>query len=160
MSELQMASLGQPVSDGMEPTQDERTMATLAHVLQLVGWWIAPLIIFLINRQSKFVSFHALQALLLQIAHVVVVGIFMVAWFAIIFSTILLHPIPKGAPPPAAIFMVFPLVWLGFMASWVLLITIAIVYGIKAGRGEWAEYPLLGKLARKMLKIGPGGSAF
>jgi hypothetical protein len=41
-------------------TQDERTMATLAHVLQMVGWWIAPLVIFLTHRKSRFVSFHAL----------------------------------------------------------------------------------------------------
>ena len=27
-------------------TQDERTMATLAHALQVAGWWIAPLIIY------------------------------------------------------------------------------------------------------------------
>ena len=33
-----------------EPTSDEKTMATLAQVLQLVGWWIAPLIIYLIRR--------------------------------------------------------------------------------------------------------------
>jgi uncharacterized membrane protein len=52
-------------------TQDERTMATLAHALQVVGWWIAPLIIFLIHRKSRFVSFHALQALLLQIVYMV-----------------------------------------------------------------------------------------
>jgi len=33
------------------------------------------------------------------------------------------------------------------------------VYGIKAGNGEWAEYPVLGRLARRWLKIGPGGGA-
>ena len=53
----------------LDTTPDERTMATLAHALQLIGAWIAPLIIFLIRRQSRFVSFHALQALLLQIVH-------------------------------------------------------------------------------------------
>src|SRR5271165_2457005 len=158
MSDMPIASPGQPVGALPPPADDERTMATLAHVLQLVGWWIAPLVIFLVKRQSRFVSFHALQALLLQIVHVVVVGVFMVAWFALIFSTILLHPLPKDAPPPPAFFIAFPLLWLVFMGLWVLLITIAIVYGIKAGRGEWAEYPLLGTLARKMLKIGPGGA--
>ena len=55
-------------------TQDERTMATLANALQVVGWWIAPLIIFLIHRKSRFVSFHALQALLLQIAYLIFDG--------------------------------------------------------------------------------------
>jgi hypothetical protein len=33
-------------------TQDERTMGTLAHVLQLVGEWIAPLVICLVKRNS------------------------------------------------------------------------------------------------------------
>ena len=45
----------------------------------------------------------------------------------------------------------------GFMGMWVVMLVIAIVYGIKAGRGEWAEYPLLGRLSRKTLKIGPNG---
>jgi hypothetical protein len=36
-------------------TDNERTMAVLAHVLQLVGGWIAPLIIFFIKRESRFV---------------------------------------------------------------------------------------------------------
>ena len=35
---------------------------------------------------------------------------------------------------------------------------LAIIYGVKAGRGEWAEYPLLGRLARHILHIGPGGA--
>jgi hypothetical protein len=48
-----------------------------------------------------------------------------------------------------------PLAWLGLMGLWVGTLVIAIIYAIKAGRGEWADYPVLGKLARKMLKIGP-----
>jgi hypothetical protein len=28
----------------------------------------------------------------------------------------------------------------------------AIVYAIKAGRGEWANYPVIGKIARGLLK--------
>jgi uncharacterized membrane protein len=30
---------------------------------------------------------------------------------------------------------------------------IAIVYAIKAGRGEWANYPVIGKIARRILKM-------
>ena len=41
-------------------------MAVLAHVLQLVGGWIAPLVIFFVKRQSRFITFHALQVLLFQ----------------------------------------------------------------------------------------------
>jgi uncharacterized membrane protein len=146
-----------PPIGAIEPAQDERTMAILAHVLQVVGWWIAPLIIFLIKRESRFVSFHALQAFLLQIVYMIIMGVFMVMWFGIMFLTIAHHSGGSNNAPPPAFFVLFPLMWLGFMAMWILMLVIAIVYGIKAGRGEWAEYPLLGPISRKILKIGPGG---
>jgi len=133
-------------------TQDERTMATLAHALQVVGWWIAPLIIFLVQRKSRFVSFHALQALLLQIAYMILMFCFGMLWFVLIFTTIAQHAGDKGAPPPA-FFLVMPLVWLGFMGAWIFVLVVAIVYAIKAGRGEWAGYPIIGNLARRLLKI-------
>jgi len=145
-------------SDPAATTPDERTMAILAHVLQIVGWWIAPLIIFLVKRESRFVSFHALQALFLQIAYLFLMGIFMVAWMAGIFVMIAHAPAAKGAAPPTGFFVLMPLIWLGWMAFWAVMLTVAIVFGIKAGRGEWAEYPVLGKLARSVLKIGPGGT--
>jgi uncharacterized membrane protein len=44
------------------------------------------------------------------------------------------------------------------MGIWVATILIAVIYSIKAGRGEWAEYPVVGGLARRVLKIGPGGA--
>jgi hypothetical protein len=77
------------------PSQDERTMAILAHVLQLVGWWIAPLVIFLVKRESRFTSFHALQALLLQMIQVIFTVSFMVLWLGIVFSSIIQHPPPR-----------------------------------------------------------------
>jgi uncharacterized protein len=139
----------------VEPTSDERTMAVLSHALQMVGGWIAPLVIFFVKRESRFVSFHALQALLLQIAHVVFIMIFMALWFGLVFSQMFLGE--NHSAPPVAIMIVFPLIWLTWMAVWVGTLIIAILYSIKAGRGEWAEYPVFGKIARRILKIGPGG---
>jgi uncharacterized Tic20 family protein len=148
--------VNQPIQlNGLDTTQDERTMATLAHALQLIGSWIAPLIIFLIRRQSRFVSFHALQALLLQIIHTIIVIALMILWFVTIFSTVFHQT--SGRPPvlTPAVFLLIPLVWLGFMTLWVGTLVIAIIYAIKAGHGEWADYPLVGRLARKMLKMEP-----
>jgi uncharacterized Tic20 family protein len=142
---------------GLAPTQDERTMATLAHALQLIGSWIAPLIIFLVKRQSRFVSFHALQALLFQVCYTILVFMTVAGWFALTFSTLALHFRDKTAPP-TAFFAFFPLIWLLFAGCGILNLVIAIVYAIKAGQGEWAEYPFLGRLARKMLRMGPGGA--
>jgi uncharacterized membrane protein len=133
-------------------TQDERTMATLAHALQVVGWWIAPLIIFLVQRKSRFVSFHALQALLLQIAYMVLMGGLMVLWFGSFFVLMAHQQADKSAPPPA-FFILMPLIWLGFMGIFVVVLIIAIVYAIKAGRGEWANYPIIGRITRRLLKM-------
>jgi uncharacterized Tic20 family protein len=88
----------QPIRiNSLDTTPDERTMATLAHALQLIGSWIAPLIIFLIRRHSRFVSFHALQALLLQIIHTIIVVVLMVLWFTTIFATVFHQT--SGKPP-------------------------------------------------------------
>ena len=131
------------------PTQDERSMATLAHVLQLVGWFIAPLIIFFIRPNSRFVRFHALQVVFLQLAYMVVWMGVMAVWFAFIFGTV--FTAPKSGPPPL-FFILLPLIWVLAMGIWVLLLVTAIVYSIKAGKGEWAAYPVIGSWARRILE--------
>ena len=137
-------------------TPDERTMATLAHALQIIGAWIAPLVIFLIRRQSRFVAFHALQALLLQILHTILVIVLVIGIFVTVFASVV--PGIQGHPsgePPVAIFLIFPLVWICIFTMSIGVLAIAIIYAIKAGRGEWADYPVLGRLARKILKMSP-----
>lgn len=136
------------------PTSDEKTMATLAHILQVVAWWIAPLIIFLTKRDSKFVSFHALQALLWQLVLLVVWMVGFCGWFVLMFATIFstaMKPI-HDQTPPVAFFVVFPLFWLFLMGIWMLNLVLAIVYGIKASRGEWAGYPVIGRWARNFVE--------
>jgi uncharacterized Tic20 family protein len=141
-----------------EPSHEERTMAMLAHVLQALVWWIGPLVIFLIKRDSRFVSFHALQALLLQIAYLILMGSFVVLWFFTMFLFVAHQSGGNSPASPLAIFLMFPLIWFGFIGMFVLMLVIAIVYGIKASRGEWAEYLIIGGIARRMLKIGPAGA--
>jgi hypothetical protein len=128
-------------------------MAVLAHALQLVGGWIAPLIIFLVKKDSLFVRFHALQALLLQITYFVCFFVGMAMFMVSMITTVAMHAGDKSAQPPVGMFLVFPFFWLFAMGSWVIMLVCSIVYAIKAGHGEWAEYPLLGKLARKFLKM-------
>jgi uncharacterized membrane protein len=147
-----------PAVDGIVPTSDERTMATLAQVLQLVGGWIAPLVIFLVKRSSRFVSFHALQVLLLQVLYLFLMMIMMGVFFVVMFASIGHQSAGHSSSPPPGFIFLFPVIWLGIMGWWVFMLVVAIVYGIKAGRGEWAEYPVLGPLARRILKIGPGGA--
>jgi len=140
-----------------ETTQDERTMGALAHVLQLVGGWIAPLIIFLVKRNSRFVSFHAIQVLLLQGLYLFFVMIIMGGFFALAITFFAFHQATQHDPLPPVFIILFSAIWLGMMSWGVFTVVIAVVYGIRAGKGEWAEYPVLGRLARRILSIGPGG---
>ena len=144
-------------------TPDETTMAALAHLLQPLSWWIGPLVIFLVKRESKFVAFHALQALLWQIFRICFYVFFFVGVFFFIFAMV----VPDSSQntnnqmPPAIIapfVFVFLFCYLGLFALTVADLVFSILFGIKAGRGEWANYPLLGKLARRLLHLPETGA--
>ena len=124
------------------PTNDERTLGLLVHVLGIFSGFIAPLVIFLIKRDSKFVSFHALQSLAWHIIYFILVfGGMIVLFVSLIFSRG--FPPANGAPP-LAFFGILGFVWLFAMGGWVVNLILGIVYGIKANKGEWAQFPLIG----------------
>jgi uncharacterized Tic20 family protein len=135
------------------PTKDEQTIAFLAQFLQIFTGFIAPLVIYLMKRESRFVSFHAMQALLWQIIYFAVVILVMIAFFVGMLATIATQPHPPSGSqqPPAALFFLLPFIWLMFMGGWVLNLIIGIVYGIKANHGEWAAYPVIGRWARRIV---------
>jgi uncharacterized membrane protein len=120
-------------------------------MLQIMLWWIAPLAIFLIKRDSKFVAFHALQALLLQVVYILLIIAGFILWFGVFFLAMAVSSTSGHAHPRPEFFMLMPLLWLCFMGMGVMVLLTAIVYGVKAGRGEWAEYPMLGQIALKIL---------
>jgi uncharacterized membrane protein len=125
------------------PTQDERTFALLAHVLGIFSGFIAPLAFFLVKRDSKFVSFHALQALAWHVIYFVLLFGGMMVFFVSMIATAGFHP-GAHAEPPLAFFGFFGIFWLFAMGGGITNIILGIVYGIKAHNGEWAQFPLLG----------------
>lgn len=129
-----------------EPTEDERNMAFLAHLLQVFAGFIAPLIIFCIKQKSPFVKFHALQSLIWQLCYMVLFFCGFFVFFISIFATIV-HGTSAGhtAGPPPMFLLFFPFFWLFGMLGWVANVVLGIMYGIKANRGEWAGYPIIGK---------------
>jgi len=136
------------------PTSDERTLAMLAHILQMFSWFIGPLVILLVKRESRFVSFHAIQALIWQATFAVVstAGVFVVV--ALAFIGIPVHPGSAAQNAPTlAFFAMFSAVWLFCLGGWVVTLILAIVYGIKANQGEWACYPIIGGWARRLAKV-------
>jgi uncharacterized Tic20 family protein len=122
-------------------------MAFLAHLLQVFTGFIAPLVIYCVKQDSRFVKFHALQSLVWQICYMVFTFGVMIVFFFVMFATVI-----QTAPgqhtsnqPPTAIFLFLPLIWAFFLFGWITNLILGIVYGIKANHGEWAGYPIIGK---------------
>lgn len=138
----------------MELSQDEKAYAGLAHALMISTWWIGPLIIFLVKRQSRFVSFHALQALIWQIIFTASYIFSFLLVFTVMFKTVLTMPRGATAGPnqfPIALFIAFPILWLIIMCGLVISMTLGIMYCLRAMRGQWSGYPVIGNWARRIL---------
>jgi len=125
------------------PSHDDRLLAMLAHILQIVSWFVGPLVIFLVKRESRFVRFHALQALIWQAILAGLWAVGMVVFFATMIPLMVSQSSSGSHGPPIGFFLVIPIFWLPLILNLVL----AIVYGIKASNGEWARYPIIGKWA-------------
>ncbi len=117
----------------------------LVYVLGVFSGFLAPLVLFLVKRDSKFVSFHALQCLAWHIIYLLLVfggmAIFFVSMIFNLGSLASQHGQPQ---PPPVFFGFFAFVWLFAMGGWLLNVILGIIYGIKANKGEWAQFPLIG----------------
>ncbi len=105
----------------------------IAVLIAYLFGWVSGLIIYLIEKENKFVKYHAMQALIL--------GIFEVACI-IVISVIL------GLIPYIGWFLFS---WLGYVLASVAWI-FGIIAIIKAFKGEVYRIPVISKLADKYIK--------
>ena len=128
-------------------------MALLVNVLAIFSSFLAPLIFYLVKKDSRFVAFYSLQVLIWHAAYALIFFVGMIIAFIFMLSTLVTQPHnAPGQAPPLAFFGVFGLVWLWGMGGWVLNLVLGIVYAIKANQGEWARFPLIGDFVlRKIL---------
>ena len=128
-----MATTAAPASASMNASavsQDDKTMALLAHLLGIFTSFIGPLVLWIVKKdQSPFVERHAREALNFAITVIL----------AYIVSAILI------------------LVLIGFLLIWAVSIA-ALIFGIlatiQASKGNEYRYPV----AIRFIK-GPAGSA-
>lgn len=100
-----------------EPTQDEKNIAMLSHVLTLFAWFIPPLVIYILKKdESEYIRDHAVESLNFQIT----------LCLYIIVSCLLM------------------LLLIGFLLIFIVSIA-ALVYiiiaTVRASEGEYYDYP-------------------
>ena len=98
------------------PTSDEKTMAILSHILCIVAGFLAPLIIYLVKKESPYVVAHAKESLNFQLTLII----------AYIISFILVF-----------LLIGILLIWLIALANLVFVI----VATIKASENKLYKYP-------------------
>ncbi|MDR1076485.1 MAG: DUF4870 domain-containing protein [Xanthomonadaceae bacterium] len=104
----------------IQVSQDDRTMAMLAHLLGIISWVVGPLIVWLVNKDNpskEFVTDQAKEALNFQIT------IFIAAFISGILVAVII-----------GIFLL--------TAVSIYAVVFAIIAGVKANGGERYRYPL------------------
>jgi uncharacterized membrane protein len=114
---------------GLEP----KIAGLLCYVPCCIGL-IFSVVAAIVEKQSRFVRFHAFQSLLLH-------GVFVLLWIAITVVQVALGFVGLGAVS----LLIQLLSWLVGLA----LLAVAIFMMIKANAGEELELPVIGPMARK-----------
>ncbi len=66
------------------PTSDEKTLAILSHILCIVAWFIAPLVIYMAKKDSPYVMAHAKESLNFQLTMIIAWVVSFILIFVII----------------------------------------------------------------------------
>jgi uncharacterized protein len=120
---------------------DEKLWGMLAHLLTLLGYvvvvgeYIAPLVIYLVYKdRSRFVAFHALQALFFQLL-ALAVSVALVLFSIVTLGCGILLAVPLG------------------IALAIAVLVYTIIAAIQANNGVWYELPIVGRWARNTLQL-------
>lgn len=107
--------------------------------------WIVPLVVFLIDKENKFIAFHAMQSLLLEVVAVIIYIIMAIIAAATIASAAF-NPFALGAGLAALAITSAVAVVVG-----IVILIFAILAAIKGYKYEIYEIPLVGKFAEKIV---------
>jgi uncharacterized membrane protein len=152
-----LASLqGDPLTQGGAPAvslstvpHNERVLASASYFSSFSGFWfVVPGVVYLWKgKQSRFLGFHAIQAILLQVALIPVTFFGLGVGYALSAAIVLLAGDSKGAAI-AAMIALFTLTGLA-----VTVPTAATVWlGLCALRGQPRALPLLGRWANAVIR--------
>ncbi len=134
---------------------DGNILAMLVYITAYVMMWIpgvsyfawaAPLAVFLLEKRSPFIRFHALQALILTVTQIILTFVVSLILGAIVVAIIAASANPFGLTG----FVFLPII------SLLISLTFSVFAGIacyQAYRYFEYEIPVIGKLARKFGKF-------
>jgi len=112
--------------------------------------WLVPLIIFFVDKENKFIAFHAIQALFLELVVVIIAIIFaIVAAVAVAGATLSAATLSYGGLYAGAGVILAATVITAIAG--ILVLVLAIISAMKGYKYEIYLAPLVGKCAEKVV---------
>ncbi|HLN98430.1 MAG TPA: hypothetical protein VK208_08220 [Pyrinomonadaceae bacterium] len=112
--------------------------------------WIVGLIFFFIEKENRFVRFHAMQSILFGIANSVIMMVLVILAVVLTFAFGIGGAIVGGVIGT----VVSMLVWVVWLIFWlfVLIFIVGLVYAaVKAYQGQIFKLPIIGNMAEKIV---------
>jgi uncharacterized membrane protein len=128
-------------STGMDP----KVAAAISYI------WIVGLIFFFLEKENRFVRFHAMQSILFGIANSVIMMVLaIVATILTVVFTI--GAAASGSSGIASLISLFVwLIWLIFWLVGMLCFVGLILAAVKAYQGQMFKLPIIGNMAEKIV---------
>lgn len=121
---------------------DPKVAAALSYI------WIVGLIFFFIEKENKFVRFHALQSVLFGIANSIILIVLTIVASVLSFAFTIGGAIGGGAAA-TLVGLIVMLIWLLFSLVCLLLLIGLIFAAVKAYQGQMFKLPIIGNIAEK-----------
>jgi len=112
--------------------------------------WIVGVIFFLIEKENRFVRFHAMQSILFGIANSVIMMILVVVGFVLTFA-FGIGGAMIGGGLGTLVSMLIWLIWLLFWLIGVALFVGLIFAAVKAYQGQKFKLPIIGNMAENIV---------
>jgi uncharacterized membrane protein len=125
---------------GMDP----KVAAAISYI------WIVGLIFFFLEKENRFVRFHAMQSILFGIANTVIMMVLVVVAVILTFAFGIGGAIVGGGIGT----LIQMLVWLIWLVFWliVLVFLVGLVFAaVKAYQGQIFKLPIIGNMAEKIV---------
>jgi uncharacterized Tic20 family protein len=138
-----------PLFQPVEPDNDERILALFSHLSIFLGGIVLPIIFWAINKdKSRFVRFHALQAIFFHVAYIaILIAIIIIAAIVGVGLGLISAGTFAGGRDGSPFLIIAIILFYGLIfLSLFVFIGYGIFVGVKSYKGELRRYPLIGKI--------------
>lgn len=133
-----------PASNSPLGGMDPKIAAAISYI------WIVGVIFFILEKENKFVRFHALQSILFGVANSLIMILLGILAFVLTF-VFGIGGAMVGGPMQNLVSLLIGLVWLLFWVIGLLMFAGLIFAAVKAYQGQKFKLPIIGNIAENMV---------